>query len=253
MPMGGIRFMIFMKKEEMKKEEINAMADSLSERIEGINTWIKNNPNTDPNFYEIMDCKVEIGKVFSNMDRYYNVMGYPERQEHKGRMPYSYTHYEIPLFDQHAKKVDDKYNEMINLRNPEMGKVFDDIPEIFDLFQEVGMRTFIAEYDDPKGNMSKIKKEILCKSVSIPFYIWQERRTNPDFQYDNTAEFDALKEMYALYSAQVGIQITNDHADGTVYQGPQFGEQIESLISFIEKSYKYSTENENAEEKGKIH
>ena len=59
--------------------------------------------------------------------------------------------------------------------------------------------------------------------------------------------------MYALYSAQVGIQITNEHADGTVYQGPQFGEQIESLISFIEKSYKYSTENENAEEKGKLH
>ncbi len=237
----------------MRKGKIGAMADNLSERIEKINNRIKNNPNTDPNFYEIMDCEVELGKVFSNMGNYYSLMGYPERQENNAKMPNTYTHYEIFRFDQHAKEVNDKLKEMITLRSPEMRKVFDDIPEIYHLYEQVSGSNLSADYDDPKGNMSEIKKEILCKSVSIPFYIWQERRTNPDFQYDNTAEFDALKEMYALYSAQVGTQVTHKRADGTVYQGPQFGEEIESLISVIEKSYKYSTENENAEEKGKLH
>ena len=51
--------------------------------------------------------------------------------------------------------------------------------------------------------------------------------------------------MYDLYSAQVGKQTVNEHKDGSFYEGPQFGEEIENLIGFIEKSYKYSTQYGN--------
>ena len=99
---------------------------------------------------------------------------------------------------------------MIELRDSGIKKVLKDIPEIYNMWEEMGYRTLIAEYDDPKGDMSRIKKEILCKSVSIPFYIWQERRTNPNFQYDNTTEFNELKEMYSLYS-EVQVQKKEDY------------------------------------------
>ncbi len=228
----------------MEKQTLDVMADKLSERMKGINDWIRSNPNTDPNFYEIMDCEVELGKLLSYKNQYYQENGYPEKKNDNGTNSL-YTHHEIFKFDEHVKKAHDELKEMINLRGSGIAKVLQDIPELYNMWQEIGYRTGIAEYHDPKGDMSEIKKKILCKSVSIPFYIWQERRTNPDFQYDNTVEYDELKEMYDLYSAQVGKQTINEHKDGSFYEGPQFGEEIENLIGFIEKSYKYSTQYGN--------
>ena len=88
----------------MEKRELDAMADRLSERIKGINNWIRNNPNTDPNFYEIMDCEVELGRLLSYMDQYYSENGYPEKNDDRGTL---YTHYEIFKFDQPVKKAHD--------------------------------------------------------------------------------------------------------------------------------------------------
>ena len=82
-------------------------------------------------------------------------------------------------------------------------------------------------YDVPKDiAMKKIKKELLCKSMSVPFYIWQVHRNEPDYQYDNATEFDAMKDMLATYKA---------------YGNTQFVPQIESLFGIIERNYKYST------------
>ena len=51
--------------------------------------------------------------------------------------------------------------------------------------------------------------------------------------------------MYDLYSTQVGIQTVNHRPDGSTYAGPQFGEEIEKLIDYIQNSYKYNTKYGN--------
>ena len=56
-------------------------------RIEGINTWIKNNPQvTDPNVYEIMDCNVQYAELVAELVAYYNEFGWPEINEETGDM-----------------------------------------------------------------------------------------------------------------------------------------------------------------------
>ena len=68
----------------MEKQTLDVMADKLSERMKGINNWIRSNPNTDPNFYEIMDCEVELGKLLSYENQYYQENGYPEKKNDDG-------------------------------------------------------------------------------------------------------------------------------------------------------------------------
>ena len=203
---------------EIEKANIDKLADGLAARMKGINDWIKSNPNTDPNFYEIMDCYVEVGQMLSHMSEYYEKEGYPEKTGQN-----SYTHYEIFRFDEHAKNAFTQLEEMLNLRKSGIEAVLEDVPEIRDMWKEISYRAISAEYEVPQGALARIKKQVLCKSVSIPFYIWQEKRISPDFKYTNANEFDELKEMYDLYKSQC--------------KTPQFGEEIENLIGCIEKSY----------------
>ncbi|MCI8567742.1 MAG: hypothetical protein HFG48_00300, partial [Bacilli bacterium] len=48
-------------------KEIN----NLYEKLVGINTWIVNNPEVkEPNYYEIMDCALMVGDIFSRLKNY---------------------------------------------------------------------------------------------------------------------------------------------------------------------------------------
>ena len=72
----------------------------------------------------------------------------------------------------------------------------------------------------------KIKRELICKSMSVPFYIWQVQKAEPNYKYDNQLEFDKMKEMFCLYRDS---------------EKPcQFEEQIIGLFAKIEKDYKYN-------------
>lgn len=62
--------------------------------------------------------------------------------------------------------------------------------------------------------------------MSVPFYIWQVKRTEPAYQYDNINEFEGMKQMNALYQASVSPA--------------QFAESVDNLHKVIESSYKYS-------------
>lgn len=102
------------------------------------------------------------------------------------------------------------------------------LPEPQAMYIAIKKTQLEANYIVPEDEeLKRIKKEILCKAMSVPFYIWQIQRTEPDYQYDNKEEFDSMKEMFALYDAS---------------ETPcQFKEQISKLFELIERNYKYST------------
>lgn len=50
----------------MEIQKIETETQALTENVERINQWIKNNPQvTDPNAYEIMDCNVSLAELLS--------------------------------------------------------------------------------------------------------------------------------------------------------------------------------------------
>lgn len=80
-------------------------------------------------------------------------------------------------------------------------------------------------------DLQRIKKEMLCKAMSVPFYIWQVQRTDPNYQYDNKEEFEGMQEAFALYQ--------------TSGQQQQFAKLVQDLHNKINSNYKYSTQENN--------
>lgn len=211
---------------------LNQNAVNLGNRFEGINNWIKENINTAPNFREMIDCTIEYGKLVSQYDAYYRENGYPVL-ENGDRCA---THYEIPVVSPAVKVAQERLHEMMRLR----GKhefFYDETAREF--IQELGYRAEIAEYHEPEDQAAAAaKKDALCIAAGVYFYIWETKKREPWYQYDNVSEWNDLNSKYALYKESVGVQEVSHH-DGQVYQGPQFGEVLEAMISGIEKNYAF--------------
>lgn len=221
----------------MTKEQLDMQAEILTARINGINGWIKANPNTDPNYYEVMDCYVDYATLVSSANAYYSANEYPEVNGKET------THYDIISFDPAIHACHLAMNEMLQLRGvfSEAENHFGKEPQAHEFLVQFQYRAVTGEYQVPENpTLAQLKKEVLCKSMSVPFYIWQEQRKDSNFKYDNVAEFTALKEQYGIYQTAVGVQEHIVHLDKSTYEGPQFGEQVEALLDRVEKSYKYS-------------
>lgn len=230
----------------MTIEQIEERLSNLSKRIEGINTWIKNNPQvTDPNVYEIMDCNVQYAELVAELVAYYNEFGWPEINEETGDMmlekawPRSARVADLPHLHP------DLANCFLGLCTMETLREFPVHPFIqekapYEMYAAVRMRQLAGTYQLPRTEEDRrIKRELICKSMSVPFYIWQVHRTEPDYQYDNQGEFDSMKEMFTLYEASE--------------EPCQFIDQVTNLFAQINKDYKYKEpkQDEKAAQKEK--
>lgn len=217
------------------KSEIESRANALISRINGINNWIKSNPNiTDPNMNEIMDCLFELGMVISLARKFYDEVGYPFDEEGN-----QYTHYSIVKFDENVAACNNAFNDMRTLRIKGMKDFFrtEGYLGAFNMMLEAIYRAQVGEFDTSLDEDTlAIKKEVFCKAVSILYYIWQRRRNEPTYQHDNINEINALIGMYQAYKDKVGIQVVTHYENGSCYKGPQFGEEIENLIECIKKN-----------------
>lgn len=199
----------------MKKEELEQQARNLAEKIQGINNWIKEHPQvTDPNAYEIMQCNVEFAEILGQYQ------------------PYAATE----SFIDHPEFMDcyTFLSEMDGLRDTRNHPFFA-TQEAKSLYLAVKESQLGMNYQVPVDPVTRqIKKELLCKSMSVPFYIWQTQRNEPDYQYDNAVEFSTMKDMLATYQA-----------DGN----QQFVPQMKGLFDVIKKNYKYSDIKSSTTEK----
>ena len=205
-------------------EEINKQAEALTNRFRGINSWIEANINTDPNFYEMVECMVEYGKLVKQYDKYYQKAGYPTFDN--GSEEVEATHYHLALVSPKLKEAQSELSKMWDLRRK--SPFFED-ETVREFTNELSLRAKIAEYYVPEDKeIERIKKEVLCKTAGIYFYIWQVKQTNPDYQYDNEAEWNNLLQAYEIYK------------DAAKYVGPQFGKELEKMHAVINENYKYS-------------
>ncbi len=214
----------------MNIEQLEQKLVSLRKRVHGINSWIRTNPDIkDPNAYEIMDCNIAFAEIIAELKEYYVQTGEipVDLDENAGPMAtvnflaavhpdIEYCYYELGTMDDLRQLVTHPF-----FASTEADELYCSIKSCQDF----------ANYDIPNDeNLRRIKRELLCKSMSVPFYIWQVQRTEPDYQYDNETEFNAMQEMYAIYSQE---------------KSPvQFDREINNLMKVINKDYKYRTPEE---------
>lgn len=201
----------------MELEQLKIKMNSLSQRIIGINTWIEENPQvTDPNAYEIMSCNIELAECIAEYKNYTNQLPITKIEQNET----SQVVENIPELISSIKEI----KKMEQLRDTTHHPFFQS-EEANSLYKGIKQSQLSMDYDIPEDvETRKIKKELLCKSMSVPFYIWQVKRLEPGYQYDNIKEFSDMKAMLEVYKQEGNTQ---------------FVPQIESLFNVIEKNYKY--------------
>lgn len=202
-------------------ERIRGYVNKDGEYVDGINDWINKHPGTDPNAYEIMDCNVRFAEILAELRAYYVAAGRISATA-QNAVPY------MIAFHPGIEECYYVLETMDELRDTENHPFFT-TPEASEMYYSIKCCQDFASYVLPQDDvMRNIKRETLCKAMSVPFYIWQEHRTEPNYQYDNQSEFEGMKEAFALYEASE--------------EPCQFARQVAALHDKIDRDYKYSTQ-----------
>ena len=207
-------------------KRLNGYVDEEGKKHSGILDWIRKHPETDPNAYEIMDCNVRFAEILSQLRMYYVKEGDIPEDYDLGEFMAS-----VSFMNELHPEIEEAYKAIGNM---------DDLRKTIEhpfftsdaanaMYYAIKCSQDNADYIVPEDESLKIiKRELLCKSMSVPFYIWQTQRMEPNYQYDNIVEFEGMKTAYSLYAE---------------FEKPmQFGRQIAALHDTIEKNYQYSTQ-----------
>ena len=219
----------------MNIEQLEGKLSALRARLHSINEWIRNNPTiTEPNVYEILDCNIAFAEIIRELKDYYvGIEEIPEDLDtHAGPMA------TVNFMNNGHPDIEYCYHElgiMDDLRHLATHPFFL-TPEVDELYCSIKSCQDFANYDIPNNeDERRIKRELLCKSMSVPYYIWQVQKNDENYQYDNQAEYTTIEDMYSIYS-----QTTTP---------VQFDREIKNLIQIINKDYKYRTPEEKHPEK----
>lgn len=228
----------------MIKEDILIKLENIKSKIDKLKDKTK---QEEFDMYEFMKCWCEFGESLSLLRAYYDKNGWPEIAEIPA------NHYKIWELEEISKSC------RLGLSNIEVNSElaeydFLDNRVASDLFFEVCTYASIGEYDIPVDqSTAAMKKETLCKSMSVLFNIWNEKRKNPDYQYNNTPEWNYILDTYQLYKEKVGIQssfYTWENEDLRLfYEGPQFGKSLEEVQKLITMEHMYREEPKKLEKK----
>lgn len=219
-------------------ESITAETEMLTANLQRINDWVAQNPDTDPNYYEYIDCLCRFGELASDATKYFNQVGWPTDEKGKELTHYDAWRSTPALETCHAELLKLAQTRKIGeegFTDPKTN------PEAVEFLRELRTRCSIGEYFTGDGpEYRNMKRELICRSFSVPFYIWQKQRKEPGYQYDNRVEFEQMKCYRDLNVQMYPHQCFIIHEDETTYEGPQFGDNIDAMFAQIEKSYKYS-------------
>lgn len=189
---------------------------NMLERFKKITERIEANPQvTDPNMYEIMDCVIELGKVFAEHTKPNNSKEYRNL---------------ISCCEEFSKIVN--YMIPITILNDKDSLVHFSTP-LYKLYKVVSGSCISSEYVNPAGYRGIMKKDLLCGLAGTGLFIEQQLRDLRKGKliskiYDNKNEFEKLKAMYDEY------MLDEEYV-------PQYKKEVAALFNYIEEQYNLST------------
>ena len=169
----------------MNIDELDLEYRKLFARVRGVNQWIENNILTDPNFYEMVDLRMEFCKLAYNYNAYYARDGYPMIEENgKARRANEYDVFKA--FPQ-LYELEEELQKMYDMRK-DSPFFQEELPN--KLISELSYNAKVPSFDVPDlGENARA----IAQAAGVYFYIWQQSQYNADFKYDNSFEFDDIQ------------------------------------------------------------
>lgn len=190
----------------MERNELERRVNQLYREVEGINRWVMENPDTDPNLYQMVDCLMEYWYIRSFY--LYYLFEKPTKKH-----PDSLV--QIPFFDY----LNDEMCKMLKLRGiipldkndnykgfsvEELedgsrivkSEFFEQNPEMIQFLIDIRYLAIIGAYPGSKLTEANFdtKKHVYAKIAGVTLYIWQKVKENPEFTYSNKYEYMLLEQ-----------------------------------------------------------
>ncbi len=200
-------------------KEIN----NLYEKLVGINTWIVNNPEVkEPNYYEIMDCALMVGDIFSRLKNY-------ESRSIDEELFLVVSSHKLKLELSKMIELRDLTNHSFMQENEEVsGLLFHTISDC--------LSGNLTHFED--SDVNEARNHVLRKCVSVPFYIWQVRQREHEYMYDNVSEFDQIVENYSIFRGYCSLNLMHlGISDNRILK------EMGIILRQIGNNYKYSNKD----------
>ena len=209
----------------MNIDDLNDKRDEFLIRIRGINDWIRNNPYTDPNFYEMADCFMEYAHLSSQyMTELFH--GDPVYIEENGQKRRANGYDVLKLAD--LWDVDQELRTMLKLRGVIPFDLQESIPQGFSTTETVDRglpivnSSFFKENEDARNLLTNLhysaitgsygygvstmdfdaKKELIAKIAGVKNFIWQMKRDDSDFCFENAYEMHFIDDTMEFFSKE---------------------------------------------------
>ena len=190
----------------MERNELKRRANRLWREVEGINRWIMNNPDTDPNLYQMVDCLMEYWYIRSFYLYYLFEKPTKKHPDSPVQIPFfDYLSYEmckmlklrgiIPL-DKEDNYKEFPVEELEDGSRIVKSEFFEQNPEIVQFLIDLQYLAIIGAYPGSKLTEANFdtKKHVYAKIAGVTLYIWQKVKENPEFTYSNKCEYMLLEQ-----------------------------------------------------------
>lgn len=227
------------KKLDKAIELLEDEAKVLNNEFTGIDNWIKNNPDTDPNLYQMMESVYKFGKLSSTYEYYYDKYQIKEKPSKSEFIDEDGNKHKVgdlgfigPMTSgiAEAMRQDRLYNNPKNVYLTKAKESLEKMKELrysHDLFaNEAAKELYDTVYNDAingyfdmeSEKANELKKEVLRKLGGVINYIHQvQTKENPSYLYDNKEEFETLQRNFKEYlSLSKNKQFKSTIAQGIV-------------------------------------
>ena len=190
----------------MERNELERRANRLYREVEEINRWVMENPDTDPNLYQMVDCLMEYWYIRSFYLCYLFEKPTKKHPDSPVQIPFfDYLSYEmckmlklrgiIPL-DKEDNYKEFPVEELEDGSRIVKSEFFEQNPEIVQFLIDLQYLASIGAYPGSKLTRANFdtKKHVYAKIAGVTLYIWQKVKENPEFTYSNKCEYMLLEQ-----------------------------------------------------------
>lgn len=180
-----------------------------------------NNYNENFDIYKVTNILVEAAEIVGEARKEYDSTKYPNIN---GRIQ---NHFDIYFFDKTINNLVVEIEEFLDKINLFNIKSIKNSEETKDILEGLLLEIKFSNYEYLSDiALRKIKKELICKNLSILNKIEENKKTNYDYKYDNTIEFNNIKELFTIYE---NASESNKHLLN----------KLKNIFNIIETNYKY--------------
>lgn len=155
---------------KITNEFLNSEVLQLNERLRNINNWIKENPNTEPNFSEITEC---CGKVAE-------VKGWAKEVDN----------FELADVLNNCSQQLEWMLEQRDVLNHPFIKENEQARRVMTAVIESARKGENFSEEDIENSNNRIS--VFARTMGITFFIWESLQKNPYFVYGNKTELEGL-------------------------------------------------------------